>query len=69
MINLFDRGNFNQENTEAEAKKEAVVVKEMSSTEEKPPVLLWDGLKGVQKAKIPPLKTPSCEDPILLTGW
>lgn len=32
------------------AKKEALSVKEISSAEEKPPVLLWDGMKGVQRA-------------------
>lgn len=45
MANLFGRGNFGQESTEVGAKKEDVMVKEISSTEEKPPVQLWDGRK------------------------
>lgn len=68
MANLFGRGNFGQENTEVGAKKEDVMVKEISSTEEKPPVPLWDGTKGIQRAKTPPLNTLSCEDPVGFTG-
>lgn len=34
MANLFGRGNFGQESTEVGAKKEDVMVKEISSTEE-----------------------------------
>lgn len=68
MANLFGRGNFGQESTEVGAKKEDVMVKEISSTEEKPPVQLWDGTEGIQRAKTPPLNTLSCEDPVGFTG-
>lgn len=52
MANLFGRENFGQENTEVGAKKEDAMVKEVKlHTEEKPPVQLWDGTKGIQRAK------------------
>lgn len=63
---MYCREHFSQENTEAGNTEEALSVKEITSDEEDHPppgpVLLRDGMKGVQRGK---KKQPTSEDSIL----